>query len=245
MQIKRFGANVAGRDLIVGDIHGHFTKLQAALDAVLFDPSRDRLFAVGDLVDRGPQSELALEWLDKPWFASVRGNHEAMAIDWATPMGAAERESVRDIYMRNGGAWNIGNPPAECLRIADAFAALPIVIELETPAGLVGIVHADCPTAHWSRVEPMLTGPAAESFSMMCMWSRDRVDSGYGAGVEGIRAVVVGHTPVQRFTSLGNVLYIDTGAWLPAHRGGGDFTLLDAATLHALKLPKPALEFES
>jgi len=38
------------------------------------------------------------------------------------------------------------------------------------------------------------------------------------------------------FTSLGNVLYIDTGAWLPAHRGTGYFTLLDASTLRPVKV---------
>ena len=32
--VQRFERNQTGRDLIVGDIHGHFTKLQAALDAV-------------------------------------------------------------------------------------------------------------------------------------------------------------------------------------------------------------------
>ena len=36
------------------------------------------LFAAGDLVDRGPYSPRVLEWLEHPWFASVRGNHEQL-----------------------------------------------------------------------------------------------------------------------------------------------------------------------
>jgi hypothetical protein len=32
--VRRFARNPLGRDLIVGDVHGHFTRLQAALDAV-------------------------------------------------------------------------------------------------------------------------------------------------------------------------------------------------------------------
>ncbi|MCA4078770.1 metallophosphoesterase, partial [Pseudomonas kurunegalensis] len=56
VRIKRFAANRAGRDFAVGDIHGHFTRLQAALDSAGFDPAIDRLFSVGDLVDRGPDS---------------------------------------------------------------------------------------------------------------------------------------------------------------------------------------------
>lgn len=53
-------ANRRGRDIAVGDVHGHFQRLQQALDAVGFDPAIDRLFSVGDLVDRGPDSEQAL-----------------------------------------------------------------------------------------------------------------------------------------------------------------------------------------
>jgi serine/threonine protein phosphatase 1 len=60
----------------VGDIHGHFQRLQQCLEAVGFDPAVDRLFSVGDLVDRGPHSEAALDWLAQPWFHAVQGNHE-------------------------------------------------------------------------------------------------------------------------------------------------------------------------
>lgn len=78
--VQRFERNTTGRDLIVGDIHGCFTKLQAALDAVGFDRTVDRLFSVGDLVDRGPESDQVLNWLGQPWFHAVMGNHEQMAV---------------------------------------------------------------------------------------------------------------------------------------------------------------------
>lgn len=80
--VARFARNPLGRDLIAGDVHGHFSRLAAALDAVAFDPVRDRLFSVGDLVDRGPESDHALDWLARPWFYAVSGNHEDMAIRW-------------------------------------------------------------------------------------------------------------------------------------------------------------------
>ena len=68
---RRMTANTRGRDLAVGDIHGHFERLQECLEAVEFDPAVDRLFSVGDLVDRGPASPQALEWLAKPWFSRL------------------------------------------------------------------------------------------------------------------------------------------------------------------------------
>ena len=54
--MPRFAQNTVGRDFAVGDIHGCFTELQRGLEAIGFDPSTDRLFSVGDLVDRGPES---------------------------------------------------------------------------------------------------------------------------------------------------------------------------------------------
>ena len=58
--------NRAGRDFVIGDLHGCLDALRFLLREIEFDPSRDRLFSVGDLVDRGSQSEEALALPDKP-----------------------------------------------------------------------------------------------------------------------------------------------------------------------------------
>jgi serine/threonine protein phosphatase 1 len=205
-KIKRFAMNTAGADYVVGDVHGCFSRLQAELDKIGFNQECDRLFSVGDLVDRGPESELALEWLDKPWFHAVRGNHEQMAIDHCARMSDA------GIYAANGGAWMIGKTRAEGQPFADAFAALPIAIELETTAGLIGIVHADCPVPDWNLLSVALTGKHGEAFEQMCIWSRERASNHIATPVENVKAVIVGHTPMREPTWLGNVLYIDTGA---------------------------------
>lgn len=103
--IRCIERNIAGRDFAVGDIHGHFTALQGALDAVAFDPVRDRLFSVGDMVDRGPESEQVLDWLAKPWFFAVQGNHEDIAVRyvWGEVGGGN--------YLSLGGAVNGINGP--------------------------------------------------------------------------------------------------------------------------------------
>lgn len=222
--VARFKRNTFGRDLVVGDIHGHFTKLQAALKAIGFNPDADRLFSVGDLVDRGPESHLSLEWLDKPWFHAVAGNHENFAIRW--PNGNMQAGN----YAANGGTWNIANSPDDRRMFADAFAMLPVAIELQTEAGLIGIVHADC-SSSWTRFIETLESPLTSKTELehtidMAQWSRGRIQSMFDGGVEGVRAVVVGHTPMERWTSLGNVIYIDTGAWC-----GREFCILDAHTL--------------
>lgn len=227
--IKHFERNTAGRDMVVGDIHGHFTKLQRALDAVGFDPSAgDRLFSVGDLVDRGPESSLVIDWLAKPWFHPVIGNHEDMAIRWGLPGCRMDRE----LYARNGGAWNISHIPAERLAISDALSALPLAIEVETEHGLVGIVHAE-PTEDWNELRGLLqdeTIPRSrlKALRQCLLWDRSRVEDGHQSVIKGLRAAVVGHTPVKRPSWLGSVLYIDTGAWASGEK---DFALIDLATL--------------
>lgn len=69
--------NLRGRDFLLSDLHGELALLQRLLEHVRFDPQRDRLISVGDLVDRGPSSLEGLALLQEPWFHAVKGNHEA------------------------------------------------------------------------------------------------------------------------------------------------------------------------
>lgn len=234
VRIKRFAANTAGRDFAVGDIHGHFTRLQAALDAAGFDPTVDRLFSVGDLVDRGPECRDTLDWLAKPWFHPVRGNHDDYVVRFDT--------CDVDNWVYNGGSWFAGINRDEQHEFAAQFACLPIAIEVETPLGLIGIVHADCPFPSWEQMRAELEQPESNKrlrlVQNICMWSRKRVDMVETHGVEGVRAMVVGHTPMKYQAILGNVHHIDTGGWMPDR---GYFTLLDLHTLQTIPATRPAL----
>lgn len=227
--VKKFPVNTTGRDFAVGDIHGHFTLLQKALDELGFDPDVDRLFSVGDLVDRGPECEHVLEWLDKPWFHPVRGNHD----DYVC------RHDTCDIgnWLQNGGAWFMSLTDAERGEYAAQFREIPIAIEVETHGGLVGLLHADCPFPSWryllEKLEDGAEGNAGllRSIKNACMWSRRRVELEDGSGVEDVRVLVVGHTPLASPLSLGNVIHIDTAGWCP-HKGGF-FTFLNLNSLKA------------
>lgn len=230
--VKRYERNTVGRDLVIGDIHGCFTKARAALDAIGFNPDAgDRLFSVGDLVDRGPESAEVMNWLDKQWFHAVQGNHEDMAIRWGQPGCQMDPE----LYTMNGGAWNITNTAPKRMKYSDALAALPLAIEVETTSGLVGIVHADCPTRNWSEMLELLSCDLGETtmkaVKQRILWDRSRLEFGDALGVPDIRAMVVGHTPQDAPFWLGNVLYLDTAAW---HQGGStsrQFAIYDLATL--------------
>lgn len=63
---------------IVGDIQGCFDELMALLGRVRFDPAKDKLIAVGDLVARGPKSLEVMTYFMSLGDAActVLGNHD-------------------------------------------------------------------------------------------------------------------------------------------------------------------------
>ena len=65
-------------DYAVGDIQGCLDPLLQLLEAVAFDPKKDRLIAVGDLVNRGPKSLETLRFCYSlgDSFKTVLGNHD-------------------------------------------------------------------------------------------------------------------------------------------------------------------------
>ncbi|SDR37392.1 serine/threonine protein phosphatase 1 [Paraburkholderia fungorum] len=238
--VHRYTQNTAGRDFAVGDIHGMFRLLQIELDNMGFDASRDRLFSVGDLVDRGPDSELCLEWISKPWFHAVQGNHEDMAIRYVNP---GHRDAAH--YAMNGGAWLIGKTPAEQAEFALELAALPYAIEVETADGMIGIVHADVAGETWAEMVDKFAAVTSnnklKAVTNHCLWDRMRVTSEDQSGIPDVRAVIVGHTPLKRPAALGNVYHIDTGAVFRE----GYFTFIDLATLETIPAMPKKLEWEA
>ncbi|AXM94753.1 metallophosphoesterase [Pseudomonas plecoglossicida] len=220
-RFRRIAANSKGRDLAVGDIHGHFLRLQQCLDQVGFDPEVDRLFSVGDLVDRGPDSEEALMWLARPWFHAVQGNHESLAIT-CLHGGRLDLE----MYRAAGGGWFLDLPGHRQEVFVERFLQLPIALEVQTPAGLVGVLHADSPFNDWAALRESLLFDDDPRVREVCQWSRQRLKDGDTEPVAGLQALLVGHTPVLQAKRLGNVWHLDTGGWASGH-----FTLLDLASL--------------
>ena len=149
--VGRIGENAAaGSDFVVGDVHREFPTLETLLAHVAFAPERDRLFALGDLVDRGPRSTDALAWMESGRIAlSVRGNHEQMLLARieAAEGDLGERKPLmmhpwftRDVEQAGWTRWTA------------MICAMPIAATIRTPAGSVGLVHATPTARHWNTM---------------------------------------------------------------------------------------------
>lgn len=209
MRVKRFSKNLVGKDYVVGDIHGSYSLLARELERLNFNPSQDRLFAVGDLVDRGPESATALKWLDYTWFHPCRGNHDEFVVK--------AQSSDFDIswwVLVNGGEWWLAMDQDAQKRFSERFKQLPFAIEVELDGGKVGIVHADIPPdLSWAQFTAELDrgNPTVLEYAL---WSRNRATGRCTAPVKGIDRVYCGHTVSEDggIKVVGNVYFIDTGA---------------------------------
>jgi serine/threonine protein phosphatase 1 len=220
-QFATFETNVKGHDYAVGDIHGGFEFLEAALKKMGFNRAVDRLFSLGDLVDRGPQSHQVLEWLAHPWFHAICGNHDFMA--WRS---ALDQPYLPVTHANHGGEWLAALPKTQQIAIGERLRDLPIAAQVHTPDGLVGLVHADCPFDDWHHMQQPLSRRNIDS----CLWSVERHSHQYNGIVKGVRAVIQGHLTLRSPKKMGNVYYIDTNGWLANQ---GHFTFLDLHTLKA------------
>jgi len=220
VHIQRLEINASGCDYVVGDVHGNFELLEHLLKKVNFNMDKDRLISVGDLVDRGPQSERVVEYLDQPWFFATKGNHEELLTS-----ALAKEPGIQDLWMRVGGRW-ANDVEIDFLKsLGKRFETLPYVIEIDTLNGLVGVVHADVPfEVSWSQLVAELEKKKPDAKLLKSLiWSRERHNklnmklqypgSVKTKPVDDVHRVYVGHNIVNEARSMDNVVFLDTGAF--------------------------------
>lgn len=222
--VKIWDKEIKGKLWAVGDIHGCHNLLMNRLNEIGFDFENDLLVAVGDLVDRGTQNIQCVELLSKPWFTSVRGNHEDLCI------GGLHNESYKRCHVANGGEWFYMLDGQAMYNIAKTFAELPVVLEISHNGKKFGFVHGHIEQNNWDEFKETFTQEptAFRDPSELAMWGRERLDEEKKqyTHVTGVDAVIMGHTVTQKPCKRDNCYWIDTGAvhW-------GTMTILDLSKI--------------
>src|SRR3990172_2165361 len=101
----------------VGDVQGCFTTLERLLRRIEFDPGSDRLWLVGDLVNRGPSPLEVLRWAKSmgKCVTAVLGNHDLHLIARAEGLREPRKRDTFDDVLEAPDRdalleWLIGRP---------------------------------------------------------------------------------------------------------------------------------------
>ncbi|MDR5735891.1 metallophosphoesterase [Caballeronia sp. LZ025] len=215
--VCRHPANEIGRDFVVGDLHGCVDALRYLLREIGFDGSRDRLFSVGDLIDRGTDSLAAIELIDKPWFYPVLGNHEDSLIAVAT--GAMRRQAWYAI----GGSWAETLADEQLNTLATRLARLPLVRVVGEGERRFNVLHAE----FFGSDADLDAAEFAEQTRSQMLWGRGLALGNADPGLQrGLSPTYCGHTPMRAVRQIGSQIFIDTGAFASE----GRLTIVEAGT---------------
>jgi serine/threonine protein phosphatase 1 len=240
--IRSLPANSRGKDYVVGDLHGCYDLLQRVLNEVDFDTTRDRLFSVGDLIDRGPDSLKCLELLAEPWFYAVKGNHEDLMLEFFQSYRRdGHLEDLQDVrgtrFLWYGGSWVeryfqadkhcMSSEFDRCLALAEE---LPMILIVGEGENRFQVIHSDLirrggrkdeyPVWLDSDIDRWLAEdviPASVEDSLLysrSLMSSDLVRQGNTRFQAGLSPTFCGHTYASRPRQALSHVCIDTGAFV-------------------------------
>lgn len=220
MLYEIYKENKEGNDYCVGDLHGNYKALFALLEQIKFDKSKDRLFCLGDLTDRGLNSRDVLELLKNSWLHTIRGNHEDIIIKHGL-------KSYAECYPelnKEGNKWFFDESLEHRQAIINKFKELPYAIQV----GDIGLVHA-YPLEDWKDTLKAIKNKNEKAIGNI-IWSRtaskavqkgEKIDA-----ITNIGIVFVGHHVFANPERHANVIFLDTGYY-----SGGSITAVNMKTL--------------
>jgi serine/threonine protein phosphatase 1 len=272
--VRWLPCNRRGHDYVVGDLHGCCGLLYELLDAVRFDPAADRLLAVGDLADRGPDSMGGLALLKEPWCHAVMGNHEQMLLDYFRPLFQPFFEETAGLaldFLANGGEWvlqecdELGHPSEKLAELLRRVAGLPQFMVVGRGTERYHLVHADFFRSAgpagiprlWTDAEldtfPEFAPPGTDypgfRWSREIMTLRHRSDAAFPDRVECLSTTFCGHTIAPAVRKILSHVCLDTGAFLTCRNPSAaliyGLTLANVADKRCLTLREPGGPIES
>lgn len=144
----------------IGDIQGCFKSLRLLLDRISFNPRNDRLWLVGDLVNRGPESLATLRFIKELGAAVtvVLGNHDLFLLAAADGIVALRpKDTIRDVLAADDRAELVDWLRRQPLHYRDGTF-------LMVHAGLLPQWSIDDAVGFAREVETVLAGPHYRTF---------------------------------------------------------------------------------
>ena len=109
---------------VVGDIQGCVREFEALLREIAFDPTRDELWALGDLINRGPETAATVRLWRDVGGKGVIGNHEVYALCARTGRWPRKEDELQAFF---------DAPDADVLLAS--LRELPLLVYLEGEGG--------------------------------------------------------------------------------------------------------------
>lgn len=214
-----------GRRLACSDIHGEGHRLLQVLKKAHYEPGKDRLFLLGDYLDRGTDSKRTMEIVFDLWLnhkvVVLGGNHEHMcAIAMQAHFASDPKAAIADWYSQGGRK-----------TMQDYADAMPtghrdLITVLATSSDHLYHEEPDCILVH-AGLKPGVPLPRQNPDDLL--WIRREFHNNYRG-----KRVIFGHCPTFWITGDSNFFDvwhgpdktgIDTGAAY-----GGPLTLYDLDT---------------
>lgn len=179
-------------DYCISDIHGYYGLLCRLLDKIRFN-SGDRLFVLGDMIDKGPDSiRLAKLLFSMPNVICIAGNHEYdfLKFYYALMRQTEDYDYVLDklqTYFTDGRLLD--------WETVDRFESLPFYIETQNFIG----VHAGIPVREGALL------PVSQATCEQLVYDRRFKDADI-LPKKG-KCVLYGHTPVRYLTGKDEIIF--------------------------------------
>lgn len=189
-----------GRTLLIGDIHGCADELKRLLQK--FEPrKKDRIIALGDLVNRGPKSRKVMKMARKYGIIPILGNHEMRLLE------ARNSKRLGPLKLRDRLTY-------AALRESDWewMETWPHVIRIKS-LNLIAVHGGFLPNKNWKKQSPKLVTNIQVIDKKGNPTKRSRSSSGkpWAKFWMGPEHVVYGHTPRRQALQHQKATGLDTG----------------------------------
>ena len=186
---------MAGRRIVVGDIHGCYDELMELLEKVGIGDD-DRIISVGDLITKGPKNKEVLElFMTDARFSTVIGNHDlALRRKWngeEIELKPAQKEAHKELKAENDA-------------YVSFFNRMPFMIDLGTHL----VVHAGVRP----NVE-LISQTTSDMTSIRTLGADPESDEGtpWYHVYHGEKIILFGHWPAPEPRRGRNAIGLDTG----------------------------------